>query len=49
METVRTFLIVILGAGTAMAALFYQWPSAPSTPVVAAPDPDTPASPRSWT
>jgi hypothetical protein len=40
METVRTFLIVILGAGTAMAALFYQWPSAPSTPVVAAPDPD---------
>jgi hypothetical protein len=40
METVRTLLIVILGAGTAMAVLSHEWPSAPSTPVVAAPDPD---------
>jgi hypothetical protein len=45
METVRTLLIVILGAGTAMAVLSYQWPSAPSTPVVAAPDPDITCAP----
>jgi hypothetical protein len=40
MESVRTLLIVILGAGTAMAVLSYEWPSAPFAPVAAAPDPD---------
>jgi len=45
METVRTLLIVILGAGTAMTVLSYEWPQAPSTPLVAAPDPDVTCAP----
>jgi len=45
METVRTLLIVILGAVTAMAVLSYEWPEAPVMPVAAAPDPDVTCAP----
>jgi hypothetical protein len=45
MESVRTLLIIILGAGTAMAALSYQWPRARSTRLMAAPDPDVTCAP----
>jgi hypothetical protein len=45
METVRTLLIVTLGAGTAMAVLSYEPPPAPTTPVVAAPDRDITCAP----
>ena len=40
METVRTLLIIILGAVTAMVALSYEWPTARFAPLVAAPDPN---------
>ena len=40
MATPRTLLITTLAVWVVMLALSYEWPSAPSTPVVAAPDPD---------
>jgi hypothetical protein len=40
MATLRNLLITTLGVSTAMVVLSYEWPEAPFTPVVAAPDPD---------
>jgi hypothetical protein len=45
MATPRTLLITTLAVWVVMLALSYEWPSAPSTPVVAAPDPDVTCAP----
>jgi hypothetical protein len=43
MAAPRTLLITTLAVWAAMTVLSYEWPSAPSTPVMAAPDRTSPA------